>query len=272
MNINDIFKSHKHGGNNYILKADSKNRWCGFNKNTIDKLKTIYGNEFNLVIWGNKSDSDYYCIPFSHVSHLFVEERMTKGTLAEQGNKRWTATIVGHIFKMHANSRYSINIEIFYGLKKPIEILTLKQKEIIYDIDYCIEDYKAEVNVRYGQSEFRRKVLENFDNKCCLTGISESNFLIASHIIPWSIDKNYRGDPSNGLCLFLEYDAYFDKGYITLDDDLKVIVSDEVESFTTELKERIYRVKGKSICKPVKWDINIEHIKIHRSEVFKRNK
>ena len=65
MDIKQVFLSHSEGGNNYILKADSKNRWTGFNKKTIDELKSRFGSDFNLVLWGTQSDSDFYCIPFT---------------------------------------------------------------------------------------------------------------------------------------------------------------------------------------------------------------
>jgi hypothetical protein len=64
MEIKDQFLNHSNGGNNYVLKADSKNRWTGFNKRTIDQLKEKFGSGFNIVLWGSKSDEDFYCIPY----------------------------------------------------------------------------------------------------------------------------------------------------------------------------------------------------------------
>jgi putative restriction endonuclease len=150
---------------------------------------------------------------------------MTKGKIAEQGNERWTVTIDNHVFKMHANSMYSVNIERFYGKQEPITIRDYNDIDKVYGIDYTIEDAKANVKIRLGQSGFRKAVLENFQNECCISGISEQTMLVASHIVPWSANKNYRSDPGNGLCLFIEYDAYFDKGYITIDKNLNIIVT-----------------------------------------------
>lgn len=267
--IKTLFTDHRNGGNCYILKADSKNRWCGFNKNTIDTLKNKFGEHFNLILWGTKSDHDFYCVPFAHLSHLFTDDRMTKGKLADAGNERWTATVVDHIFKMHANSNYAANIEMFYGATSPINDIDYKQKDAIFDIDFSIEDAKSVVNIRLGQSPFRQKVLENFNNTCCLSGISESALLVASHIVPWSFDKNYRGDPSNGLCLFAEFDAYFDKGYISLDDELRVIVSSVMTELDPILQRRLSDLEGRAIAKPTQWPISINHVREHRRLVFK---
>lgn len=200
MKITERFLDHKKGGNCYILKADSSNRWCGFNKNSIDKLIERFGYDFNFVIWGTRSENDFYFIPFSVLSHLFTDEMMTQGKLENEGLRRWTATIVNHEFKMRASSKYMVNIAEFHAVVLPVSSYSKIERDNVYDVDYKIENAKAEINIRLGQSEFRRKVLKNFNNQCCLTGITESNLLVASHIVPWAMDKLHRGNPANGLC------------------------------------------------------------------------
>jgi predicted restriction endonuclease len=83
--------------------------------------------------------------------------------------------------------------------------------------DYAIENAKREISVRIRQSKFRKDVLRNFNSKCCLTGISQPDLLVASHIIPWADKVEKRLDPKNGLCLFHLYDKLFDIGYFTID-------------------------------------------------------
>ncbi len=136
MDIKSVFTNWNENGNNYILKADSGNRWVGFNKSVIDQLQEKHKNKFNLVIWGTKSEKDYYCVPFSVVEHLFTADHMTKGEKADQGLARWTATIENHLFKMHSNSTYSANIETFYGTDKASEIISYSDIDKIYDVDY----------------------------------------------------------------------------------------------------------------------------------------
>lgn len=268
MEIKNIFTDRKAGGNNYILKADSENRWCGFNKNVIDDLKGKFNDSFNIVLWGTKSESDYYCIPFQVLAHLFTSEHMTKGKIADQGNLRWTAIIDDHVFKMHANSTYSANIQRFYGKTTPEQVRGYEDTDKVFDIDYTIEDAKANVKIRLGQSTFRSAVLDNFEGRCCISGIKEAGVLIASHIVPWSANKNYRSDPSNGLCLFVEYDAYFDKGYITIDEELRVIVSNRLDQLSIKLKERLEKLRGLTIARPSNFTIKKEYIHFHNREVF----
>lgn len=77
------------------------------------------------------------------------------------------------------------------------------------------------VHVRVGQNYFRNAVLSAYESRCCMTGISVPEFLIASHIKPWksSDDKKEKANPRNGLCLNALHDKAFDLGFITVDKD-----------------------------------------------------
>ena len=268
MNIDEIFKGYKQGGNNYIIKADSKNKWCGFSKGVIDALKQRLGLSFNIVLWGNTPVDHYFCIPFSKLEHLFTEDLMTSGELADKGLQRWTATIVNNVFMMRANSHYSVDISEFYvdASSKLAPIFGSLSNQ--YDVDYAIEDALANVKIRIGQSEFRSLVLSNFQSKCCLSGISEEGLLVASHIIPWSRDKSKRGDPGNGLCLFVEFDKYFDKGMISISDDFSVIVSNRCSSFSRPLRDRLAALEGRKMASPSVTPINPAFLQYHRENIF----
>ncbi|PHR16395.1 MAG: restriction endonuclease [Sphingopyxis sp.] len=69
---------------------------------------------------------------------------------------------------------------------------------------------------RVGQGFFRRAVLTNFDNTCCITGIADTRLLNASHIVPWSLDAKNRHNPANGFALSATFDRAFDRGMITI--------------------------------------------------------
>lgn len=78
---------------------------------------------------------------------------------------------------------------------------------------------------RLHQAFFRDAVLSNFECRCCITGVSIAECLVASHIIPWSRDARGRADPANGLCLSATFDRLFDTGLITVAEDLTVRVA-----------------------------------------------
>jgi putative restriction endonuclease len=140
---------------------------------------------------------------------------------------------------------------------------------------YTFEPYdrlssaEAVVERRVGQGFFRRSVLTNFDNRCCITGIAEPILLNASHIIPWGMDIKNRHNPSNGLCLSAMFDRAFDRGLITLDSACAVIVSESLLTHNCP-KTRAYftpfdRVAIKS---PSRFDPDPAFLSWHRNEVF----
>ena len=45
----------------------------------------------------------------------------------------------------------------------------------------------ATVKVRVNQARFRRAVLASYTSRCCISGLSVPQLLIASHIVPWSV-------------------------------------------------------------------------------------
>jgi hypothetical protein len=139
--------------------------------------------------------------------------------------------------------------------------------------DYSGETKKVITEQRIKQNFFRRAVLSSYHGRCCMSGLSESRLLIASHIVPWSKDKANRLNPSNGLCLSAIHDRAFDKGLITLTDDFKVVVSKELkrkkEPFIIEV---LLPLDGRTIEPPERFAPQMEFIAWHRKELFLDNK
>ena len=89
---------------------------------------------------------------------------------------------------------------------------------------------------RIGQDIFRARLMDYWHGRCPLSGISEPALLRASHIIPWSECESdaERLDVHNGLLLSALWDAAFDAGLVTFDDDGKVLTSPRLESAAHE--------------------------------------
>ena len=92
------------------------------------------------------------------------------------------------------------------------------------------EDVEAIVKRRLGQGPFRSLLRFHFGDSCCISNINKINFLVASHIVRWSeagpLEKT---DPENGLLLSVNWDAAFDKGFVTFDDEGKALFSDQLD-------------------------------------------
>ena len=74
---------------------------------------------------------------------------------------------------------------------------------------------------RVGQDIFRNRLMTYWQGRCPLTGITDPALLRASHIIAWKdCDSDAeRLDVHNGLLLSALWDAAFDRGLVTFDDD-----------------------------------------------------
>lgn len=73
---------------------------------------------------------------------------------------------------------------------------------------------------RIGQDIFRTRLMDYWQGRCPLTGITDVALLRASHIIPWAECKTdaERLDVHNGLLLSALWDAAFDRALVTFDD------------------------------------------------------
>ena len=122
---------------------------------------------------------------------------------------------------------------------------------------------------RIKQHFFRRAVLSTYRGRCCMSGLSEQRLLIASHIVPWSRDKTNRLNPSNGLCLSAIHDRAFDKGLISLTDDLRVVLSNDLAARAEPfLRATFLPLQGQQIEAPDRFRPEPAFLARHRTEVF----
>jgi putative restriction endonuclease len=76
---------------------------------------------------------------------------------------------------------------------------------------------------------FRDALMDYWRGRCPLTGITEPALLRASHIVPWSdCSDEQRLDVHNGLLLSALWDAAFDKGLVSFNDDGTLRVSNSL--------------------------------------------
>lgn len=70
---------------------------------------------------------------------------------------------------------------------------------------------------RIGQNIFRDRLIDYWQSRCPLTGITDKALLRASHIVPWKdcTSNAERLDVHNGLLLSALWDAAFDRGLVT---------------------------------------------------------
>ena len=127
-------------------------------------------------------------------------------------------------------------------------------------------DKSRTVLTRLYQSFFRRAVLASYQDVCCICEIDLAQLLTASHIIPWSVSREVRTDPRNGLCLCALHDRAYDRGLISVTSNFHVVVSDLVKQSRKEFTElalgsfrnRIIRMPSRFLPEPeyLQWHID----------------
>ena len=83
---------------------------------------------------------------------------------------------------------------------------------------------------RIGQDIFRNSLLDYWQRRCCVTGLSVPSLLRASHIKPWALCEtdDERLDVFNGLLLAPHLDALFDGGWISFSNQGALMMSKEL--------------------------------------------
>ena len=129
------------------------------------------------------------------------------------------------------------------------------------------------VKARINQNFFRNAVLSSYNSTCCITGICTPKLLIASHIKPWkNSTPTEKTDPRNGICLNALHDKAFDQGYITIQKDYTITISQHLKDiYSGNIIEQYFGTyNGKQIIMPEKFVPNQEYLEYHNDVIFQR--
>ena len=123
-------------------------------------------------------------------------------------------------------------------------------------------DRVAMTKVRVNQHFFRAMILASYHTQCAVCELPFQSLLVASHIIPWAIDKSQRMNPCNGLCLCTLHDKAFDRGLLRIAPDLSVTLHDEVIAVGNlpSVQDSFIKYHGKSITLPDRWHPDSEFL------------
>lgn len=128
------------------------------------------------------------------------------------------------------------------------------------------------IKQRVNQSAFRSMILYNYEERCAITGINIPELLVASHIVPWSVNEKERLNPENGICLSALYDRAFDQGFISIDMNNKIILADKLRRYETEdyYAAHFASIKNQPIRLPEEHLPNPVFLEWHRDCVFNK--
>lgn len=225
--------------------------------------------EFNVdVDWeegGYMADAEYHLFEkpiskekiYNAISHL-LPTKYSPLNIIEKGG----------VQKINANQGYlyELNQEIGDKLCKQFNIeLGFEASSLINNeqTNYKAPDKTSRrglVTSRIGQGEYRRRILERWNNTCAVNRSTIKEILIASHIIPWRDSTNKeRLDVENGILLSPNYDALFDRHLISFEDNGQIIISRHIDQADLLLLGISGNEKIKALTAK-----NIEYLKRHR--------
>ncbi len=166
------------------------------------------------------------------------------------------------------NLAYESELLISNFTSQPLEKITQIQ------IDDLPQGKEREVLIkaRVNQSFFRSTILSSYNSRCCITGLSVTDFLVASHIVPWARDHKNRLNPHNGVCLNSIHDKAFDKGYLTITSDYRIKVSTVFSDYkkNNAVIDLFLKYNNQAITLPDKFLPNKNFLDYHHQNIFKK--
>ena len=166
-----------------------------------------------------------------------------------------TADAKGNGMYSNAPKHYAAYLDDITGQSLSDDIRSISVEQNISETE------RAQLmNARLGQGKFRKDLIDYW-KRCSVTGVNNLRFLIASHIKPWRKATNReRIDVNNGLLLLPNYDKAFDLGYITFNNEGKILISSYLEQpdgFGIKQDQSVAITEGHRV-----------YLKFHRENVF----
>ncbi len=148
------------------------------------------------------------------------------------------------------------------------EYTSLEEEDSTFE--YEITEKISNVKTRTVQSFFRVTVLSSYHRKCAVCALDIQDLLIASHIIPWSHNTKMRANPKNGISLCNLHDKAFDKGFITINSDYKVIIGKKIQSHHNVqiIRDGFIKYSETEIHLPFRFMPAQECLEYHQDSIF----
>lgn len=168
--------------------------------------------------------------------------------------------------KMYSNSLKHYRC-FLYAYGDDVETVSMMEHRIMNDVSISVTQRESIVKSRVGQGIFKSRILNKFNGKCLITGISIEKCLIASHIKPWAVCTNEeRLSENNGLLLSATYDRLFDSGLISFKENGNIIISGTIDDYN---REKLYLSNDLKITLPDDFELKC-NLEYHRDVLLIR--
>ena len=176
--------------------------WEGENMHISDKriINAKKNNEKIFLFYRNKHHTDF----------TFYGEVILWGCLEET--------------KKPSNFIYKIP-----ALSENQTIKNNNKSEIVNKIDPNIKNKAA-------KGQFKQQVFMDWEGKCAVTSLSDPNLLSFAYIKPWGqCSHKERYDSCNGLLLLPSLKHLLNRGFISFDDNGKILISDQLSQINQDI-------------------------------------
>ena len=123
--------------------------------------------------------------------------------------------------------------------------------------------------------KFQSVVKKNYHERCAVSGLTVSQFLVGCHIVPSTETEEDTIDASNGILLTLLYARAFTEGLIGFDQKYRIHLSSELKShqFDKGYYSLFRRYDGSELgISDVLIKPNPEYLEWHMDTIFDKNK
>jgi putative restriction endonuclease len=126
-------------------------------------------------------------------------------------------------------------------------------------------DRTAVTKVRVNQHLFRAIIFAGYRSQCAVCTMPIPALLVASHIVPWAVDKSLRMNPTNGICLCAMHDRAFDRGVMSVTANYEVAVTAQAEDHARNaaVDSFLLAYVGRKIALPDRWHPDPELLSRH---------
>lgn len=274
-------------GNLIIFTIHKKGVWLALDKQLLNEKKDTREllNKSELWQWDNGKWSEYKAVPSINGYYTPSSEDLEIWPIIRDFHFEYIKKVANKYEWLNFKSQSKHAPELLIYLKKELgqsipvpkydntpgdkilegdDIFQEIEKFNITHKELPETERKAIVQSRIGQGIFRSDLMKYWEEKCAITGCKLIKILKASHIKPWSRSNNTeRLDVYNGLLLVPNLDDVFDKGYISFDDEGKIIISnlmseDDRIKLDIHSEMRIRKIERK----------HIKYLEYHRQEIF----
>jgi putative restriction endonuclease len=139
-----------------------------------------------------------------------------------------------------------LGLDLYGKVQEKLNRLSFRDSESVMEINGTNRYSSGQtVYPRIGQGTFKVIVTEAYHRRCAITGEKTLPVLEAAHIKPYS--QNGPHLTSNGLLLRKDLHTLYDRGYITINEELQIEVSNRIKEDYGNGKE-YYAFHGKRLA------------------------